>query len=235
MSKVSKRGKAAKELIEPDKRYELGEAIEILKKATAPKFDESVDMAIRLGVDPRKADQMIRGSCDLPHGTGKTVRVLVVAKGDKLTEAKEAGADEYGGEEIIDKIQGGWLEFDRMVATPDMMAQVGKVGKILGPRGLMPNPKVGTVTFDIMKVVTTIKAGQVEFRVDKGGVVHVPIGKVSFGSEKLIANAHALLASVMRAKPAAAKGNYVRSVALTTTMGPGIRVDPAAVRDGATS
>ena len=226
MSKVSKRGKAAKELIEPDKRYELGEAIEILKKATAPKFDESVDMAIRLGVDPRKADQMIRGSCDLPHGTGKTVRVLVVAKGDKLTEAKEAGADEYGGEEIIDKIQGGWLEFDRMVATPDMMAQVGKVGKILGPRGLMPNPKVGTVTFDIMKVVTTIKAGQVEFRVDKTGILHVPVGKVSFDNKKLEENVKALVDTVKRMRPASAKGTYMKDITVNSTMGPGVHLDP---------
>jgi large subunit ribosomal protein L1 len=226
MSKTTKRGKIAKELIERDKRYDLGEAIEILKKVTAPKFDESVDMAIRLGVDPRKADQMIRGFCELPHGTGKNVRVLVVAKGEKLTEAKEAGADHYGGEEIIEKIKDGWLEFDRMVAAPDMMAQVGKVGKILGPRGLMPNPKVGTVTFDIKHVVTTIKAGQVEFRVDKSGVLHVPVGKVSFDNKKLEENVQALVNTVKRMRPASAKGTYMKDITINSTMGPGVHLDP---------
>ena len=226
MSKTTKRGKIAKELIERDKRYELGEAIEILKKVGAPKFDESVDMAIRLGVDPRKADQMIRGSCELPHGTGKNVRVLVVAKGEKLTEAKEAGADHYGGEEIIEKIKEGWLEFDRMVAAPDMMAQVGKVGKILGPRGLMPNPKVGTVTFDIKHVVTTIKAGQVEFRVDKSGILHVPVGKVSFDNKKLEENVQALVNTVKRMRPASAKGTYMKDITINSTMGPGVHLDP---------
>lgn len=226
MSKATKRGKIAKELIDRDKRYELGEAIEILKKVKAPKFDESVDMAIRLGVDPRKADQMIRGSCDLPHGTGKNVRVLVVAKGEKLTEAKEAGADHYGGEEIIEKIKGGWLEFDRMVAAPDMMAQVGKVGKILGPRGLMPNPKVGTVTFDIKQVVTTIKAGQVEFRVDKSGILHVSVGKVSFDNKKLEENVQALVNTVKRMRPASSKGTYMKDITINSTMGPGVHLDP---------
>lgn len=226
MSKATKRGKIAKELIDRDKRYELGEAIEILKKVQGPKFDESVDMAIRLGVDPRKADQMIRGSCDLPHGTGKNVRVLVVAKGEKLTEAKEAGADHYGGEEIIEKIKGGWLEFDRMVAAPDMMAQVGKVGKILGPRGLMPNPKVGTVTFDIKQVVTTIKAGQVEFRVDKSGILHVSVGKVSFDNKKLEENVQALVNTVKRMRPASSKGTYMKDITINSTMGPGVHLDP---------
>ena len=226
MAKATKRGKTAKELIEPDKRYELGEAIDILKKPTAAKFDESVDIAIRLGVDPRKADQMIRGFCELPHGTGKSVRVLVVAKGDKLTEAKDAGADIYGGEEIIKKMQGGWLDFDRMVATPDMMALVGKVGKILGPRGLMPNPKVGTVTFDIGKVVTTIKAGQVEFRVDKSGILHVPVGRMSFDNKKLEENTKALVGTVMRMRPASAKGTYMKGITINATMGPGVRLDP---------
>lgn len=226
MSKATKRGKIAKELIDRDKRYELGEAIEILKKVQGPKFDESVDMAIRLGVDPRKADQMIRGSCDLPHGTGKNVRVLVVAKGEKLTEAEEAGADHYGGEEIIEKIKGGWLEFDRMVAAPDMMAQVGKVGKILGPRGLMPNPKVGTVTFDIKQVVTTIKAGQVEFRVDKSGILHVSVGKVSFDNKKLEENVQALVNTVKRMRPASSKGTYMKDITINSTMGPGVHLDP---------
>lgn len=226
MAKTTKRGKTAKELIEPDKRYELGEAIDILKKTAAAKFDESVDIAIRLGVDPRKADQMIRGFCELPHGTGKSVRVLVVAKGDKLTEAKDAGADIYGGEEIIKKIQGGWLDFDRMVATPDMMALVGKVGRILGPRGLMPNPKVGTVTFDIGKVVTTIKAGQVEFRVDKSGILHVPVGRMSFDNKKLEENTKALVGTVMRMRPASTKGTYMKGITINATMGPGVRLDP---------
>ena len=226
MAKTTKRAKTAKELIEPDKRYELGEAIDILKKTTAAKFDESVDMAIRLGVDPRKADQMIRGFCDLPHGTGKSVRVLVVAKGEKLTEAKDAGADHYGGEEIVEKIKGGWLEFDRMVATPDMMAQVGKVGKILGPRGLMPNPKVGTVTFDIKHVVMNIKAGQVEFRVDKSGILHVPVGRMSFDNNKLAENVKALVDTVKRMRPASAKGTYMKGITINATMGPGVSLDP---------
>jgi large subunit ribosomal protein L1 len=226
MAKATRRGKVAKGLVEPGKRYELGEAIDILKKTAAAKFDESVDMAIRLGVDPRKADQMIRGFCELPHGTGKSVRVLVVAKGEKLTEAKDAGADYYGGEEIIDKIKDGWLDFDRMVATPDMMAQVGKVGKILGPRGLMPNPKVGTVTFDIGKVVTTIKAGQVEFRVDKSGILHVPVGRMSFDNKKLEENVQALVDTVKRMRPASTKGTYMKGITINATMGPGVSLDP---------
>lgn len=227
MARLSKRQKAARQEIDPQQRYELMPAIELVKKNGTAKFDEGVDLAIRLGVDPRKADQMIRGSCELPHGTGKSVRVLVIAKGDKLSEAKDAGADHYGGEELLAKIREGWLEFDRMVATPDMMAQVGKVGKILGPRGLMPNPKVGTVTFDVGKVVTTIKAGQVEFRVDKSGILHVPVGRVSFDENKLRENIRALLETVKRMKPSSSKGVYLRGVTLTSTMGPGVSVDPA--------
>jgi len=227
MARLSKRQKAARQEIDPQQRYELMPAIELVKKNGTAKFDEGVDLAIRLGVDPRKADQMIRGSCELPHGTGKSVRVLVIAKGDKLSEAKDAGADHYGGEELLAKIREGWLEFDRMVATPDMMAQVGKVGKILGPRGLMPNPKVGTVTFDVGKVVTTIKAGQVEFRVDKSGILHVPVGRVSFDENKLRENIRALLETVKRMKPSSSKGVYLKGVTLTSTMGPGISVDPA--------
>ncbi|MCZ6473433.1 MAG: 50S ribosomal protein L1 [SAR324 cluster bacterium] len=227
MGKLSKRQKASKGLLESEKRYGLGEALALLKKTAAPKFDESVDMAIRLGVDPRKADQMIRGSCQLPHGTGKSVRVLVVAKGEKLAEAEEAGADHYGGEELIEKIKGGWLEFDRMVATPDMMAQVGKVGKILGPRGLMPNPKVGTVTNDIKQVVSTIKAGQVEFRVDKTGILHVPVGRMSFDSKKLEENVMTLVETVKRMRPGSAKGTYMKSLTINSTMGPGVPLDPA--------
>ena len=227
MARLSKRQKAARQEIDPQQRYELMPAIALVKKNGTSKFDEGVDLAIRLGVDPRKADQMIRGTCELPHGTGKSVRVLVIAKGEKLTEAKEAGADLYGGEELLEKIRGGWLEFDRMVATPDMMGQVGKVGKILGPRGLMPNPKVGTVTLDIGKVVTKIKAGQVEFRVDKAGILHVPVGRVSFDENKLGENIRALLETVKRMKPSSTKGVYLKGVTINSTMGPGVSVDPA--------
>jgi large subunit ribosomal protein L1 len=209
----------------------LADAIRLATEAARAKFDETVELAVRLGVDPRQADQNVRGTVVLPHGTGKSVRVLVFAKGEKVREAEEAGADYVGGEEFAKRITDeNWLEFDKVVATPDMMGAVGRLGKILGPRGMMPNPKVGTVTFDLAKAVGELKAGKVEFRVDKGGIVHVPIGKVSFGPEKLLTNATALLTSVLRAKPAAAKGNYVRSVSLSTTMGRGIRVDPAAVR-----
>ena len=227
MARLSKRKKAARQEIDPQQRYELMAAIELVKKNGTAKFDEGVDLAIRLGVDPRKADQMIRGSCELPHGTGKAVRVLVIAKGEKLSEAKDAGADHYGGEELLKKIKEGWLEFDRMVATPDMMGQVGKVGKILGPRGLMPNPKVGTVTLDVGKVVTKIKAGQVEFRVDKAGILHVPVGRVSFDENKLGENIRALLETVKRMKPSSTKGVYLKGVTLNSTMGPGVSVDPA--------
>jgi len=212
-------------------QHSLPDAIKLATESARAKFDETVELAVRLGVDPRQADQNVRGTVVLPHGTGRSVRILVFAKGEKVREAEEAGADHVGGEELAKRITDeNWLEFDKVVATPDMMASVGKLGKILGPRGLMPNPKVGTVTFDITKAVSELKGGKVEFRVDKAGIVHVPIGKVSFGAEKLAANATALLLSVLRAKPASAKGNYVRSVALSTTMGQGFRVDPAAVR-----
>ncbi len=211
--------------------HSLGDAIKMAAESARAKFDETVELAVRLGVDPRQADQNVRGTVVLPHGTGRSVRILVFAKGEKVREAEEAGADHVGGEELAKKISDeNWLEFDKVVATPDMMGAVGKLGKILGPRGMMPNPKVGTVTFDIAKAVGELKGGKVEFRVDKAGIVHVPIGKVSFGAEKLTANATTLLMSILRAKPAAAKGNYIRSVALSTTMGPGFRVDPAAVR-----
>jgi len=225
MAKLSKRQKIARDLIDRSKRYGLPEAIELLKKSGSAKFDEGLDMAIRLGVDPRKADQMIRGSCELPHGTGKSVRVLVIAKGDKLSEAKDAGADFYGGEDMIEKIQGGWLDFDRVVATPDMMGQVGKVGKVLGPRGLMPNPKVGTVTFEVQQVVTGIKAGQVEFRVDKAGILHVPVGRMSFDNKKIEENVMALVDTVRRMRPASTKGTYVKGMTLNSTMGPGVPLD----------
>jgi len=194
----------------------------------ATKFDETVEVALRLGVDPRKADQMVRGTCALPHGLGKEVRVLVFAKGEKVKEAEDAGADLVGGEEFAQQIQGGWLEFDRCVATPDMMAVVGKIGKILGPRGLMPNPKVGTVTFDVGAVVQSIKSGQVEFRVDKSGNLQAPVGKISFDPEKLEENVSALLDAVKRLKPSTSKGIYLRGCTLSSSMGPGLKVDPQA-------
>jgi large subunit ribosomal protein L1 len=218
-------------MVDSTKRYDLADAVKLATEFPRPKFDETVELAVRLGVDPRQADQHVRGPVVLPHGTGRGVRVLVFAKGEKVREAEEAGADHVGGDEVAKRIADeNWLDFDKVVATPDMMGVVGRLGKILGPRGMMPNPKVGTVTFEVAKAVADLKAGKVEFRVDKGGVVHVPIGKVSFGPEKLLANAQALLTSVLRAKPAAAKGNYVRGMALATTMGPGIRVDPGAAR-----
>lgn len=216
---------------EARKVYALDDAVKHVTESAKAKFDETVEIAVRLGVDPRQADQNVRGTVVLPHGTGKTVRILAFAKGEKVREAEEAGADYVGGEELAKRITDeNWLEFDKVVATPDMMGAVGRLGKILGPRGMMPNPKVGTVTFDLSKAIRELKGGRVEFRVDKGGIVHAPIGKVSFGSEKLLENAMALLASVMRAKPAAAKGNYIRSLALSSTMGPGFRVDPAQAR-----
>ena len=222
-----KYSEAAKK-IDRDKRYALEEAIKIVADNKLAKFDETVEVAVRLGVDPRQADQNVRGTVVLPHGTGKTERVLVIAKGEKEREAKDAGADFVGGDEIVKKIQEeNWLDFDRVIATPDMMGQVGRIGKILGPRGLMPNPKVGTVTFDVAKAVSEVKAGKVDYRVDKAGVVHARIGKLSFGEQKLLDNVHALLAAIIRAKPASAKGNYVKSVALSSTMGPGVRVDTA--------
>ena len=208
----------------------LEESLRFAKETARAKFDETVEMAIRLGVDPRQADQNIRGTVTLPHGMGKSVRVLAFAKGDKEKEAQDAGADFVGGDDLIKKISEGWLEFDKAVATPDMMAAVGRIGKILGPRGLMPNPKTGTVSMDIGKAVKEIKAGKLEFRVDKAGIIHVPVGKASFGPEQLIDNARAVLQSVLRAKPASAKGNYVKGVTVATTMGPGIKIDLAQIR-----
>jgi large subunit ribosomal protein L1 len=229
-----KRFEAAAAKVDRAKRYALEDAVRLATDTARAKFDETVEVAVRLGVDPRQADQNVRGTVVLPHGTGKTVRVLVFAKGEKVREAQEAGADHVGGEELAKRIsEENWLDFDKVIATPDVMGMVGKLGKILGPRGMMPNPKVGTVTFDVGKAIRELKAGKVEFRVEKAGIVHVPIGKVSFGPEKLLENASTLLASVLRAKPAAAKGNYLRSVTLSTTMGPGIRVDPNAVRAAA--
>jgi len=235
MAKKGKRYREAAAKLDRNRRYGVEDGIQALLDAGgAPKFDESVEIAVKLGVDPRQADQNVRGTVVLPHGTGKAMRVLVFAKGEKAKEAEEAGADVVGAEDIVKKIQDEqWLEFDTAIATPDMMGQVGRLGKILGPRGLMPNPKVGTVTFDIAKAVGEVKAGKVEYRVDKAGIVHVGIGKRSFGTEKLRDNAEALVSSLMRAKPAAAKGNYVQSVALATTMGPSVRVDPALARGAA--
>jgi len=228
MAKHGKRFRAAAEKIEHARRYVMDDAIPALLAAGgASKFDETVEIAVRLGVDPRQADQNVRGTVVLPHGTGKSVRVLVFAKGDKAKEAQEAGADHVGADELAKKIQDEqWLNFDTAIATPDMMGVVGRLGKILGPRGLMPNPKVGTVTFDVGKAVRDVKAGKVEFRVEKAGIVHVPIGKRSFGAEKLLANAHALVGSLQRAKPASAKGNYFLSMAVSTTMGPSVHIDP---------
>ena len=235
MAKPGKRYRAAAAQIDRTRRYPLDEAVRTLLGGDGQaKFDETVELAVKLGVDPRQADQNVRGTVVLPHGTGKSVRVLVFAKGDKAKEAQEAGADHVGADDIAKKIQEEqWLEFDTAIATPDMMGVVGRLGKVLGPRGLMPNPKVGTVTFDVGKAVREVKAGKVEFRVEKAGIVHVPIGKRSFGADRLIENAHALLTSLLRAKPAAAKGNYMQSVAVSTTMGPGIRVDPATARAAA--
>jgi len=226
---AGKKYREAAQAIDPAARYPLPEAIGLVVNHKVAKFDETVELAVRLGVDPRQADQNVRGTVVLPHGTGSVERVLVLARGDKEREAREAGADFVGGEDLIKKIQEeNWLDFDRIIATPDIMGQVGRLGKILGPRGLMPNPKVGTVTFDVAKAIAEVKAGKVDYRVDKAGVVHVRIGKISFGPEKLEENAHAMLDSIARAKPASAKGNYIRSVALSSTMGPGVKVDPAA-------
>ncbi len=211
-----------------DKRYELSAGIELLKKVSFAKFDETVEVAMSLGVDPKHADQMVRGTVQLPHGLGKTVRVAVIASTDKVREAREAGADEAGGDDIVKKIQDGWMDFDAVVATPDMMRSVAKLGRVLGPRGLMPNPKVGTVTFEVAKAVKDVKAGKVEFRVDKGGNIHAPVGKVSFEAKRLTENASALIASVIQAKPAASKGHYVKSVTVSSTMGPGISVEVSA-------
>jgi large subunit ribosomal protein L1 len=216
--------------VDRNKRYELEDGVKLLLGTAYAKFDEGVDLAIRLGVDPKKSDQMVRGTVVLPHGTGKKVRVLVFAKGQKEKEALDAGADFVGGEDLVEKVSKGWLEFDKAIATPDMMGLVSKLGKILGPRGLMPNPKVGTVTFDLERAVKEIKAGKVEFKVEKAGVVHVPVGKVSFGYDRLLENAKTLLDVILRAKPPTSKGIYLRSVALSTTMGPGIKIDPLNVR-----
>jgi large subunit ribosomal protein L1 len=231
---MANRGKSyleARKKVEPGMRYSLKEAVSLVVSAVRAKFDETVEVAARLGVNPRHADQMVRGGVVLPHGLGKSVRVLVFAKGEKEKEALDAGADFTGSDELIEKIQGGWLGFDRVVATPDMMGKVGKLGKILGPRGLMPNPKVGTVTFDVKGAVQELKAGKVEFRVEKAGIVHSPVGKVSFGEEKLIENILALIETIIKLKPTSSKGTYLKTISLSTTMGPGVKVDPMDVRN----
>ncbi|MBM3220249.1 MAG: 50S ribosomal protein L1 [Candidatus Rokubacteria bacterium] len=229
MAKLNKRYDAATKKLEPEKHYTLDEAVRLIKDMPGAKFDESVDISFRLGVDPKHADQMVRGAVVLPHGIGKTVRVAVFAKGDKDREAREAGADTVGAEDLVEKVQGGWTDFDTAIATPDLMGQVGRLGKVLGPRGLMPNPKLGTVTFDVSKAVREAKAGKVEFRVDKAGNIHTPVGKKSFTPENIQANAMAVIEAIVRAKPSAAKGTYLRTVTMSTTMGPGVTIDAAAL------
>ncbi|WP_240421583.1 50S ribosomal protein L1 [Paenibacillus periandrae] len=230
MAKVSKKYAEAVKLFDAEALYEAKEAIELVKKAATAKFDETVEVAVRLGVDPRKQDQAVRGVVVLPHGTGKTKRVLVFAKGDKVREAEAAGADFVGDQDMINKIQQGWFDFDVCVATPDMMSEVGKLGRILGGKGLMPNPKAGTVTFDVAKAVQEIKAGKIEYRLDKAGQIHAPIGKVSFDDEKLAENFRALIDALVRAKPAAAKGIYLKNIAVSSTMGPAARVNTQTYR-----
>ncbi|MBI3264863.1 MAG: 50S ribosomal protein L1 [Acidobacteria bacterium] len=228
MRKTGKKFAAAKSQV-PVKPLAIEEAVPLMQKVKYVKFDETVELAFRLGVDPKHADQMVRGTVVLPHGLGKSKRVLAIAGGEKQKEAQDAGADFVGGDDMVEKIQGGWMDFDAVVATPDMMKSVGRLGKVLGPRGLMPNPKTGTVTFEVAKAIREIKAGKVEFRVDKTGIVHAPAGKMSFPTHNLIENVHALVDSIVKAKPAAAKGKYLRSLTLSSTMGPGIKVDTTAV------
>jgi large subunit ribosomal protein L1 len=230
MSSRGKKYEEARKSVDRNKRYDLEMGIQILKDTAKAKFDESVDMAIRLGVNPKHSDQMVRGTVALPHGVGKKVRVLVFAKGEKEKEARDAGADFAGADDLVEKITGGWTDFDKAIATPDMMGTVGRLGKILGPRGLMPNPKVGTVTFEVGRAVKELKAGRVEFKVEKTGIVHTTVGKASFSPEKLKENVLALMDVIIRAKPASSKGTYLKSVAISTTMGPGIKLDPNDLR-----
>jgi large subunit ribosomal protein L1 len=228
--KLGKRFRTAQEAVGAEKLGDLADAVARLKKASTAKFDETVEVSMRLGVDPRHAEQQVRGTVVLPHGTGKTVRVLVLTKGDKEREAKEAGADFAGSDEWIKKLNEGWMDVDVIVATPDMMGEVGKLGRVLGPRGLMPNPRSGTVTMDVAKAVREVKAGKIEYRVDKAGNLHAPVGKASFGNEQLVANVETFLREVLRLKPPAAKGQYLRSVTLSSTMGPPVRLDPVAIQ-----
>ena len=228
---MGKKYNAAIEKVDISKAYSLEDAVKLVPETATSKFDETVDLAVRLGVDTKQSDQMVRGAVVLPNGTGKKIRVLVFAKGEKEKEAKDAGADFIGGEDLIEKVSKGWLDFDTIIATPDMMGAVGKLGKILGPKGLMPNPKLGTVTFDVARAVKDAKAGKVEFKVDKGGNIHVQAGKVSFGAQKLKENLSVLLESIIKAKPSASKGIYLRNITISATMGPGIRIDAAGVRE----
>src|SRR6266566_2716834 len=225
MKKHGKKYTAARKQVAIDRTYSIEDAMPLVQRVKFAKFDETVELSLKLGVDPKHADQMVRGTVVLPFGLGKSKRVLAIAGGEKQKEAQEAGADIVGGEELVEKIQGGFMDFDAVVATPDMMRAVGKLGKVLGPRGLMPNPKTGTVTADIAKAIREIKAGKVEFRVDKTGIIHAPLGKMSFTGDALVANAHALVDSIVKAKPSAAKGKYLRSVTVSSTMGPGVRID----------
>lgn len=231
MAITGKKQKSAMEKVDRLKKYTFQEAVQLALDTSHAKFDETVDVSVRLGVDPRHADQMVRGTVVLPHGVGKTVRVLVFAKGEKEKEALEAGADYAGSEDFVERIQKGWLEFDKTIATPDMMTVVSKLGRILGPRGMMPNAKLGTVTFDVAKAVKEIKAGKIDFKVEKAGIVHAPMGKVSFGPSKLLENLAAFMDTIQRLKPPASKGTYLKGIAISTTMGPGIKVDPGLVKD----
>jgi large subunit ribosomal protein L1 len=227
---TGKQHKAAKSKIDRSQVLPVDEAITLVKETAYAKFDETVDICVRLGVDPRKADQMVRGAVVLPNGLGKTVRVLVFAKGEKAQEAQDAGADYVGGDDLVAKIQGGWFDFDTAIATPDMMGTVGKIGKLLGPRGLMPNPKVGTVTFDVGRAVTESKSGKIEYRVEKAGIIHAPVGKVSFDADKLKGNIVALMEALIKAKPSTSKGIYLKKISLSSTMGPGVSIDVPAVQ-----
>jgi large subunit ribosomal protein L1 len=228
---VAKAGKNYRGAVDQVERrpFPLGEAVQLVKKSAYAKFDETLEIAMRLGVNPKHADQMVRGTVVLPHGTGKSVRILVFASGEKVKEAEEAGADHVGGEDLAKKIQGGWLEFDSVISTPDMMKVAGRLGRVLGPRGMMPNPKTGTVTFEVAKAIRDIKAGKVEFRVDKTGIVHAPLGKLSFEQDQLEENAATLITAIIRAKPAASKGRYLKSINISSTMGPGVQVDAASL------
>ncbi|MGK2944161.1 MAG: 50S ribosomal protein L1 [Desulfuromonadales bacterium] len=227
---TGKQLKSSKDKVDRNKTYQLDEALALVKETSFAKFDESVDVSIKLGVDPRKADQMVRGAVVLPNGLGKTIRVLVFAKGEKALEAQQAGADHVGGDDLVEKIKGGWFDFDTAIATPDMMGTVGKIGKLLGPRGLMPNPKVGTVTFELARAVDEAKSGKIEYRVEKAGIVHAPVGKVSFDVEKLKGNLVTLVDALMKAKPSTAKGTYLKKVTISATMGPGVNVDVPALQ-----
>jgi large subunit ribosomal protein L1 len=225
MAQHGKKYRKALEGVDREKRHTLEEAVALLKAASFAKFDEAVEISVRLGIDAKKTDQLVRGSVVLPHGLGKKVRVLVFAKGDKEVEAREAGADFHGGDELVEKVQGGWMDFDKVIATPDMMGQVGKLGKVLGPRGLMPNPKLGTVTFDVARAIQEVKAGRAEYRAEKSGIVQAAVGRKSFEAPALLENIRSFLDSVVKAKPATSKGQYLKTITLSTTMGPGVKVD----------